>query len=418
MGMTITEKILARASGNETVKPGQIVNAKIDFAMTQDASGPMAFSQFRELGVPVWDPDKLFISIDHFAPPTTLEHAAALQQSLDFAHDFHITHLNNIRGISHQIISESGLARPGKVVVGADSHSTTYGALGAFSTGIGSTEMCAVLATGELWFRVPEAIKVVVTGKLPKHVMSKDIILKLLSIIQANGATYKTLEFCGDTISNLSVESRLTLCNMAVEGGAKNAIIAPDGKTVAYLTAAGVKPEDFELFQSDEDAGYIKEIHIDVTDLPPFVAIPHSPANGVPVTEVAGIPVQQIIIGSCTNGRIEDFEVAANVMRGHKIRDDIKCLIVPASNKIYSEMVERGYMQVFTQAGCIMCNSGCNGCGIHALVKEGENCISTNNRNYLGRMGSPKGSVYLASPATAAASAINGKITDPRTLAD
>lgn len=360
--------------------------------------------------------NKVFVCIDHFAPPTTLQQAETLKISSDFAKDFDIEHFFNIRGISHQLICENGHIRPGMVAVGADSHTTTYGALGAFSTGIGSTEMCSVLATGELWFRVPEAIKVNITGKLPKHVYSKDIIIKLLSMIQANGATYKTLEFCGDTINDLSVEARFTLCNMAVEGGAKNAIISPDEKTIAYLEARGVNRADMELFESDSDANYVQEIVIEASALSPFVAKPHSPANGVPVSEVEGLSLQQVIIGSCTNGRTEDFKIAAEIMRGHTVPRELKCLIAPASNQVIKELSENGYMQIFTDAGCIICNAGCNGCGIHAVVANGEYCLSTNNRNYLGRMGSPNGSVFLASPATAAASAINGKITDVRTL--
>ncbi len=325
MGMTITEKILARRAGLHEVHAGQIINAKIDLAMTQDASAPIAFSEFRELNIPVWDKSKVFVCIDHFAPATTLQQVENLKISEDFARDYGIEHFFNIRGISHQLICEGGYVRPGMVAVGADSHTTTYGALGAFSTGIGSTEMCSVLATGELWFRVPEAIKVTVTGKLPEHVYSKDIILKLLSMIQANGATYKTLEFCGDTITDLSVEARFTLCNMSVEGGAKNAIIAPDDKTVAYLEARGIKRGDMEIFESDSDANYVQEIVIDASQLTPMVAKPHSPANGVSVAEVEGTPLHQVIIGSCTNGRTEDFKIAAEIMRGRKVPRDIKC---------------------------------------------------------------------------------------------
>jgi len=416
MGMTITEKILAKGSGLSEVHAGQIVTAKIDLVMTQDASAPIAFEQFRELEIPVWDKKKIFVCIDHFTPAVTLARANTLKISSDFARDYEIEHFFDTRGISHQLICEGGHVLPGMVAVGADSHTTTYGALGAFSTGIGSTEACAVFATGELWFRVPETIKVIVTGKLPEHVYAKDIILKLLSMIDANGATYKALEFTGETISALSVDSRFTLCNMSVEGGAKNAIIAPDEKTIAYLEARGVRREDMDIFTSDSDAKYVQEIALDVSGLDPYVAVPHSPANGVPVGEVAGLPLNQIIIGSCTNGRTEDFKIAAEIMRGHVIPRDIKCLIAPASNRVYKELADNGYLQVFADAGCVISHAGCNGCGIHALVNEGENCLSTNNRNYLGRMGSAKGSVYLSSPATAAASAITGKLTDPRSL--
>lgn len=418
MKMTITEKVLAMASGRESVKPGDIITAKVDLAMTHDALGPLFYPAFRELGVPVWDKDKIFIVVDHAAPASSLHQAEWLAPNFSFVKDYGIKHFFNVQGVAHQLIPEGGYIKPGDVAVGTDSHTCTYGALGAFATGIGSTEMCNVFAMGDLWFRVPESIKVVLTGKLPRRVMSKDIILKLLSILGTNGATYKALEFCGEAVDEMSVDSRMTLCNMAIEMGAKNGIIAPDEKTVAYLIRAGVKKEDIRMLASDEDAEYCQEVRIDVSDLEPYVALPHSPANGVPVSQAAGTPLTQVLIGTCTNGRVEDFAAAAEILKGHRIPNELRCLVIPASNAIYSELMRLGYMQIFLDAGCIVCNSNCGPCGgMHeGLMYEGEACLGTHNRNFRGRMGSPKASVYLASPATAAASALTGVITDPRTI--
>lgn len=418
MGMTITEKILAKASGNEKVVPGQIVVAKVDLAMIHDALGPLFYPNFRKLETPVWDPNKVFIVVDHAAPASTLSQAEWLSHNYDFVRDYKIPNFINNQGVAHQIIPEGGHILPGQIAVGTDSHTCTYGGLGAFSTGIGSTEMCNVLALGELWFRVPETIKVVITGKLPRRVMAKDIILKLLSMIGVDGATYKTLEFCGETVDEMSVDSRLTLCNMAIEAGAKNGICTPDEKTVKYLMDAGIKREDIELLKSDDDAVYCQEIHIDVTDLEPHVAIPHSPANAVPVTEVEGTPLNQVLIGTCTNGRVEDFIAAAEIIKGHKIPNMMRCLIMPASNKIYAELARNGCMEIFAEAGCVLLNATCGACGgFHeGLLFKGEACLGTHNRNFKGRMGSPEAEIYLASPATAAASAITGVITDPRKI--
>lgn len=416
MGMTITEKILARASGNEKVVPGQIVVAKVDLAMVHDGLGPLVYPNFEKLNTPIWDKEKVFIVIDHAAPASSLHQAEWLANNYEFAKKHEIKHLFNMQGVAHQMIPEGGYILPGQVAVGTDSHTCTYGGLGCFSTGIGSTEMVNVFALGDLWFRVPETIKVVISGKLPPRVMSKDIILKLLSMIGSNGATYKTLEFCGETVDGMSVDSRLTLCNMAIEAGAKNGIIAPDHKTVEYLKKAGVDPEKIEMIRSDDDAVYCQEIHIDVSELVPYVAIPHSPANGKPIEEVEGTPITQVMIGTCTNGRVEDFVTAAEIIKGHKIPDHVRCLIVPASNKIYAELVRNGCMEIFAEAGCIMCNSNCGACGggHEGLMSKNEACLGTHNRNFKGRMGSPEAKIYLGSPATAAASAITGFITDPR----
>lgn len=416
MGMTITEKILAKASGRDSVSAGEIITAKIDIAMIQDALGPIVYKEFRELGVPVWDRDKVFPVIDHSCLPGSMKNAATIAETVKFAHDYEIPNFYNMQGVSHQIIVETGSILPGQVAVGTDSHTCTYGAMGAFSTGIGSTEMCAVLATGKLWFKVPETIQVTVDGALPKYVMSKDIILKLLSMIGANGATYQTLEFSGETIEAMSLESRFTICNMAIEAGAKNGIIKPDKKTYMYMREHGIEVEDWSDLYSDADAAYVKQIKMDVSDLAPQVAVPFSPANGVDVAEVEGTKLDQIIIGACTNGRIEDIKIAAEIIRGHKIPHTFKCFVVPASNKVYTEAAKKGYLAALSEAGCIIVNPGCGGCGIQMPMTAGEKCLGTHNRNFRGRMGSPESTVFLASPATAAASALKGEITDPRRL--
>jgi len=416
MGKTITEKILARAAQNENAKAGEIVVAKIDLAMVHDGLGPISYPQFRELGVPLWDPDKVYVFVDHAAPASTLHDAAMLAPTHEFVREHNLKNFFNVQGVAHQMIPEGGYIKPGEVAVGTDSHTCTYGALGAFATGIGSTEMCNVFATGKLWFRVPETIKVTLAGKLPNRVMSKDVILKLLTMIGANGATYKALEFCGPTIDGMSIDSRLTLCNMSIEAGAKNGIIAPDEKTIAYLVNAGVKREEIETIKSDDDANYCEEVRIDVSDLTPYIAMPHNPANGVPISEAEGIPLSQVLIGTCTNGRVEDFAIAAEIIRGHKIPNTMRCIILPASNHIFSEITRLGYTKEFIDAGCIVMNANCGPCGgMHeGLLYEGEACLGTHNRNFCGRMGSPKANIYLGSPATAAKSALMGRISDPR----
>jgi 3-isopropylmalate/(R)-2-methylmalate dehydratase large subunit len=418
MGQTMTEKILARASNQPNAKAGEVVTAKIDLAMVTDGYGPLFYQPFRELNVPIWDPDRVFIVIDHVAPASSLSQAEWLSGNYHFVKDYNLKNFFNVQGISHQILVEGGFVKPGMLAVGTDSHTCTYGALGAFSTGIGATEMCSVFATGELWFRIPETIKVTITGELPPSVMSKDIALKLLRIIGTNGASYKTIEFCGETVDQMTIESRMTLCNMAIEAGAKNGVIAPDEKTAAFLTFAGVDPAEIQDIRSDPDAAYCQKIHIDASQLSPQVALPHSPANAVPVEEAVGIPVTQVLIGSCANGRVEDFKAAADIIRNRKIPRFVKFLILPASNRVLSDIIRLGYMQDFVDAGCIPLNANCGPCaGFHeGLLYEGEACIGTHSRNFRGRMGSLHSNIYLSSPATAAATAVTGVITDPRTL--
>jgi len=416
MGMTITEKILARASGRKVVRPGEIVEADISVAMTTDISGTATLLTFRELKIPVWDKEKVVMIVDHCAPPSNLLHAGFVAENIKFAEDYGIPHFYNMQGVCHQILPEEGYVKPGMVIVGTDSHSTTYGALGAFSTGIGATEMVWVFAKGCLWLRVPETIRVEINGRLGPMVMAKDVILNILSVIRTNGATYKALEYGGEVVREMGMDGRLTLCNMAVEAGAKNGIIEADKVTRAFLSGR-VKGVTEDMV-SDRDANYIRVVQIDVSDLTPQVACPHSPDKVVPVSEAAGKKVDQVLIGTCTGGRIEDYRMAAGLMQGKRVARKIRCLIVPASTRIYGQMLEEGLLRVFLDAGCVICNPHCGPCGgVQAgLIADGEVCVSTSNRNFQGRMGSPKGEVYLGSAATAAATALTGGLTDPREL--
>ena len=416
MGMTITEKILARASGAATVKPGEIINGKIDYAMAPDGACSLLSKGFRKLGTPVWDKDKIVIVIDHASPPCVVAHTQWVIDTLKFVKDYDITNFYNMQGVCHQIMPEDGFVKPGALIVGADSHTTTYGALGAFSTGLGATDMTWVFAMGELWFKVPETIRVEVSGTLAPWVMGKDIILKLLEIIGVDGATYKALEFGGDTIRKLNMDCRLTICNMAVEAGAKNGIIETDDITMSYLE--GRVKDGFEHLASDPDCTYASTVKINADELAPMVALPHNPGNVVPVDKAAGKKIDQVLLGSCTGGRMEDYRIAAEIMKGKKIPRHLRCLVIPASTRISRQIIDEGLADIFYDAGCIISSSQCGPCGGMQMgfIGPGEACIGTHNRNFRGRMGSPEADIYLASPATAAASALTGCITDPRDI--
>lgn len=415
--MNITEKILAKASGKENISPKEIVEAQVDVVMVNDLTGPLAVESFRKIGVKkVWDDERIVIVLDHLAPANS-EKAAELHKILrEFAKEQGIKGLYDVgEGVCHQVMVEKGYVRPGNLIVGADSHTCTYGALGAFATGIGSTEAAAVFATGRIWLRVPEAIRIDVTGDFQKYVTPKDLILHIIGRIGANGAVYKSIEFAGPTVRKMSVDGRMTLCNMAVEMGAKNGIIEPDELTLDYL---GVQKA--ELLKSDVDAAYERILQVDVIGLEPQIACPHSVDNVKEVSEVAGVEVNQAFIGSCTNGRIEDLRLAAQVLAGKKVNNGTRLLIVPASKDIYLQALKEGLIETFLKAGGVVCNPTCGPClgGHLGVLASGETCISSSNRNFVGRMGSAKSKVYLASPATVAASAITGKITDPRELED
>jgi len=417
--MNIIEKILANASGKRQVSSGEIVEAKIDVAMIHDLTGPLAIKSFRNIGAKkVWDNKRIVVILDHIVPASSVISANLHRIVRNFVKEQNIKNFYDVGrgGVCHQVMPEKGHVRPGEVIVGADSHTCTYGAFGAFATGIGSTEMAAVFATGKLWFRVPEVIKVNVTGKFRKLVTAKDLTLNVVGKIGADGAIYKGLEFSGSTIRNLSVDGRMVLCNMAVEMGAKAGIIEPDEKTLDYIkgrTDKAVKP-----VKSDSDAVYEKVLDVDVSDLEPQVAVPHSVDNVKPVSVVEDTKVDQAFIGSCTNGRLEDLRSAAQVLKDKKIARGVRLVVIPASQEIYLNALNEGLIKTFMEAGATIGNPNCGPClgGHMGLMAEDEVCISSSNRNFVGRMGSTKSYVYLASPATVAASAVTGKITDPRRL--
>jgi len=414
MGKTVSEKILSRASGRD-VYAGDIVVAEIDAVMMHDGMAKLVIDAFNEMnGRRVWDPSRVLIVIDHVAPSAyeAFSKVHKLMREFAFRHNVKFREVGS--GICHQLMIESGLVSPGSLIVASDSHTCTYGALGAFSTGIGSTETAAVLISGKLWFKVPETIRVIVDGKLPLMVYPKDVILNIVGRVGADGATYKAIEFTGSTVKSMNVEGRLTLTNMAVEMGAKTGIIEPDEKTYAFLSSIGHKVD--AGFRSDEDAEYSETLKFDVSDLDPQIACPHSVDNVKPVSEVEGKEVDQVFIGSCTNGRIYDLRVAAEILKGRHVKRGVRAIIVPASRRVYRQALMEGLIQIFIDSGCAVCNPGCGPCaGAHqGILAPGEVCISTSNRNFKARMGSPEAEIYLASPATAAASAVTGEITDPR----
>lgn len=414
--MNIIEKILANASGKPEVSPGEIVEANIDVAMTHDLTGPLAIKSFREIGAKkVWDRNKVVIILDHLVPASSVISAGLHKIVRNFAEEQNIEKFYDVGrgGVCHQIMPEKGHIRPGEVIVGSDSHTCTYGAFGAFATGIGSTEMAAVFATGKLWFRVPEVIKVNVKGKLPDLVSAKDLTLHIIGKIGADGAIYRGLEFTGSTIRDMTIDSRMVLSNMAVEMGAKAGLVEPDQKTLDYVQSRTDKP--FNSIKSDPDSVYEKIVDVDASELEPQVAIPHSVDNVKPVSKVENVRVDQAFIGSCTNGRLEDLRVAAQMLNGKKIARGVRLVVIPASQEIFLKAINEGLVKTFMDAGATVGNPNCGPClgGHMGILAEGEVCISTSNRNFIGRMGSTKSFVYLASPATVAVSAITGKITDP-----
>jgi len=419
--MNITEKILAKASGKKTVHPREIVDANVDMVMVHDLTGPLAVEAFKKIGVQkVWDNQKVVVILDHQVPAESVKAAELHKTMRQFAKDQKLCIYDVGRGgICHQVMPEKGHVVPGTVIVGADSHTCTYGAFGAFATGIGSTEAAAVFATGKIWLKVPEAIKVNVTGQFQKYVTPKDLILSIIGRMGVDGAIYKSAEFTGPTIKSMSMAGRMTLCNMAVEMGAKNGIVEPDETTRKFLEGRTSKAlPNFESLKSDKDAVYERTMEFDVSSMEPQVACPSSVDNVKPVSEVGNVPIEQAFIGSCTNGRIEDLRLAAQVLKGERVKDTVRTLVIPASQEVYRQALNEGLMEVFTDAGAMVCGSACGPClgGHIGLLAAGEVCVSTSNRNFIGRMGSTQASVYLASPATVAASAVTGKITDPRKL--
>lgn len=416
--MNITEKILAKASDKTHVSPGDIVDANVDMVMVHDLTGPLAVEAFKRIGIPhVWDNKKIVIILDHQVPAESVKAAELHKMLRAFAKEQNIRFYDVGRGgICHQVMPEKGHVLPGTVMVGADSHTCTYGALGAFATGIGSTEAAAVFATGKIWLKVPETIKINVEGKFKPYVTPKDLILSVIGKIGADGATYKATEFTGSTIREMSMAGRMTLCNMTVEMGAKNGIVEPDETTRKFLEDRTDKR--YQVLRSDANAEFEKVIEFDVSKLEPTVACPSSVDNVKPVSEVGDVPIDQAFIGSCTNGRLEDLRLAAQVMKGKTVKDGVRALVIPASQEVYRQAVDEGLVEIFTDAGALVCGSACGPClgGHIGLLAAGETCVSTSNRNFIGRMGSTQANVYLASPATVAASALTGRITDPRAV--
>jgi 3-isopropylmalate/(R)-2-methylmalate dehydratase large subunit len=417
-GKTIAEKILAKASGQTEVEAGDFVEANVDIVMIHDLTGPLAIESLKKLRKPrIWNPKRVIIILDHQVPADTIRTAELHKILRKFAAEYGIENFYEVGrgGICHQVLAEEGYVKPGKVIVGADSHTCTSGALGAFATGVGSTDIAAAMAMGKLWFKVPETIKITIKGKLGKYVMAKDVILRILSEIGVEGASYKSIEFTGETVENLSIDGRMCLANMSVEMGAKTGIVDVDEKTLEYLKPR-VKDVNFEIIRSNPDAYYVESLEVNVDNLEPQVALPPSPANAKPVSEVSGVEIDQAFIGSCTNGRLEDLKVAAEILRGKRIDSRVRMIVIPASRRVYFEALREGLLEVFIEAGAVIGPPGCGPClgGHLGLLAEAEACISSTNRNFIGRMGSPKAKIFLASPATVAASALKGEITDPR----
>lgn len=416
MGMTLTEKILAKHAGRDRVRPGDFIVARVDLVLGNDITAPVAIAEFERIGATrVFDPDKIVLVPDHFTPNKDIKSAEQVRIMREFAKKHGITHFFEIgeMGIEHCLLPEKGMVVPGDLVVGADSHTCTYGALGAFSTGVGSTDIAAAMATGELWFRVPETIRFVFRGSLKPWVGGKDLILYTIGKIGVDGARYKAMEFAGEAISSLSVEGRLTMANMAIEAGGKNGIFMPDQKTVEYLLER--TDREYELLESDADAEYSEVYEFDASEIEPQVALPHLPENARPVSEVKGIQIDQVVIGSCTNGRIEDLREAAAILRNKKVARGVRCIIIPGTQSVYLQAVREGLVEVFVEAGAVVSTPTCGPClgGHMGVLAAGERAVSTTNRNFVGRMGHPKSEVYLAGPAVAAASAVAGEIVGP-----
>jgi len=434
--MTMTQKILAHAAGFSTVEAGYLILVRPDRVLGNDITAPVAINEFREMGATrVYDPARISLVMDHFAPNKDIKAAAQCKLCRDFAHEMGISGFydGGAMGIEHVLLPELGLVTAGDVVIGADSHTCTYGALGAFATGVGSTDMAVAIKTGKAWFKVPEAIRIVLTGKLNAWVSGKDLILSIIGSIGVDGALYQSMEFCGPGVATLSMSDRLCICNMAIEAGAKNGIFPVDERTIAFLEEVGAQVP--VVFTADEDAEYVSTIEIDLGAITPTVAFPHLPENartfegGLPASyslqgsssaqdPIGFIPIDQVVIGSCTNGRLEDLQIAAEILRGRKIAPNLRVIIIPGTQKVYLDAMAQGLLRVFVEAGALVSTPTCGPClgGHMGILAAGERAVATTNRNFVGRMGHTESEVYLASPAVAAASAVCGCITDPRTL--
>lgn len=414
--MTITEKILAKHAGVKAVTPGELINAKIDIALGNDITAPIAISEFRKAGAKkVFNKNKVVLVPDHFTPNKDIKSAEQVKILREFAREQKLTYFfdGGEVGVEHALLPEKGIVVPGDLVIGADSHTCTYGALGAFSTGVGSTDLAAVMITGELWFKVPESMKFVFKGKLNKWVSGKDLILHVIGDVGVDGALYRSMEFTGKPIEKLSMDSRMAMCNMAIEAGAKSGIIAPDAITKEYMNKRAQRP--FKFYESDADAVYAEVREYDCANIEPTVACPHLPENTKKVSELKNITIDQVIIGSCTNGRLEDLKVAAKILKGQKVAKYVRLIVIPATPYIYNEAMKLGYFDIFLKAGALISPPTCGPClgGHMGILAAGERSVATTNRNFVGRMGDPKSEVYLTNPAVAAASAIKGRLAHP-----
>lgn len=415
MGMTMTQKILAAHAGLDKVCAGQLIKAKLDMVLGNDITSPVAINEFNKAGFDkVFDKAKISMVMDHFTPNKDIKAATQCKQCRDFAENMGVINYFDVgdMGIEHALLPEKGIVKAGDVIIGADSHTCTYGALGAFSTGVGSTDMAAGMATGEAWFKVPSAIKFNITGKLNEWVSGKDVILHIIGMIGVDGALYKSMEFSGEGLKNLSMDDRLCMANMAIEAGAKNGIFAVDEITKEYMN--GRVNAEYTVYEADADAEYDEIYDIDLSTIKSTVSFPHLPENTKTIDNVGDVKIDQVVIGSCTNGRLEDMEVAAKILKGKKVAKNVRAIVIPATQKIYLESMKRGWLEIFIEAGCAVSTPTCGPClgGHMGILAAGERAVSTSNRNFVGRMGHPESEVYLASPAIAAASAITGKISD------
>lgn len=419
MGMTMTQKLLAKAAGLEKVEAGQLVLVKLDRVLGNDITSPVAIREFKKIGAKkVFDKEKVTMVMDHFAPNKDIKAAAQCKMCRDFCSEYEVTHFYDVgrMGIEHALLPEKGLVKPGDVVIGADSHTCTYGALGAFSTGVGSTDMACGMATGKAWFKVPSAIRFLLKGKLNEYVSGKDVILHIIGKIGVDGALYRSMEFCGEGLRSLSVYDRLTISNMAIEAGAKNGIFEVDEQTEEYVKAHG--NDKYEIFKADGDAVYDETYEIDLSQIKSTVAFPHLPENTKTFDEIGEIKIDQVVIGSCTNGQYKDIEEAAKILKGKQIAKWVRAIIIPATQDVYLKALENGLIKTFIEAGCVVSTPTCGPClgGYMGILAAGERAVATTNRNFVGRMGHVDSEVYLASPAVAAASAVKGYIADPQTL--
>jgi len=421
MGMTMTQKILAAHAGLNSVQAGQLIEAKLDMVLGNDVTSPVAINEMGKFGRDsVFDKTRISLVMDHFTPNKDIQSAENCRQVREFAKKHGILHYYDVgnMGIEHALLPEKGIVTCGDCIIGADSHTCTYGALGAFSTGVGSTDMAAGMISGKAWFKVPSAIRVVITGEKPKYISGKDVILNIIGRIGVDGALYKSLEFTGDGIKNLSMDDRLCIANMAIECGAKNGIFPVDDVTLAYVEGRSLR--DYKIFAADDDAEYDEEIVVDLSSLKSTVAFPHLPENTKTIDEIDEIKIDQVVIGSCTNGRMEDMRTAASIIKGRKIADGVRVIIIPATQQIYLNCIKEGLTEIFVEAGAIVSTPTCGPClgGHMGILARGERAVSTSNRNFVGRMGHTESEIYLASPAVAAASAVKGYIADPAELED